>query len=175
MLSPTIAAVAASTMTAAMSKLPRLARIAAVIRAGSPGSGRPIDSPAMSSAITGRPTWATSTIAASTPPTIAARDRKLRDRGPRRELAGACRHAAHRARAGAHARLRAARDQGHGQGARAARGRRARLRHGARQHLPPDARPGRRADRSLRRATRVHGLAGADHHGLRRLSGLLDG
>ena len=44
MLSPTIAAAAATTITAAMSKCPRLASSAAVIRAVSPGTGTPDDS-----------------------------------------------------------------------------------------------------------------------------------
>src|SRR3954452_25536190 len=147
-----------------MSKWPRLARIAAAIRAVSPGSGTPIDSPAISSAMTGRPTWATSTMVASTPPTIAARARTLRDRVARSRLPGARGDAAHRARTGPHARLRAARDQGHGQGPRAARGRRARLRHGARHHLPPVPRLLPRADRELRRLARVHALERTDHH-----------
>src|SRR3954447_15858923 len=66
MLSPMIAAHAAMTITVAMSKRPRAARIDAVISAVSPGSGMPIDSPAISSARTGSPTWATSMMAADT-------------------------------------------------------------------------------------------------------------
>src|SRR4051812_47339712 len=60
MLSPTIAAVAASTMTASIGKCPRLASTPPAISAVSPGSGTPIDSAAIRSAISGRPTEATS-------------------------------------------------------------------------------------------------------------------
>src|SRR3954447_13609804 len=175
MLSPTIAAIAASAMTAAMSKFPRLARIAAVISAVSPGNGMPIDSPAMISAMTGSPTWATSTMVASTPPTIAARDRRLRDRRSRPRLARARRDAADGPRRGPHPRVRPARDEGDRQGPRAARGRRAGLRHGARQYLPPLPRARSRTHRGVRRPARVHALGRPDHHRLGGLSGLLDG
>src|SRR3954469_2668835 len=60
-----IAAAAASAMTASIGKCPRLASTPPAISAVSPGSGTPIDSAAMSSAMTGSPTLATSTIAAS--------------------------------------------------------------------------------------------------------------
>src|SRR3954447_1749049 len=62
-----IAATAASAITVTMSNLPRAASTEPVISAVSPGSGRPIDSPAMSSAMTGSPTRATSMRATSTP------------------------------------------------------------------------------------------------------------
>src|SRR3954453_3092380 len=61
------AATAASAMTATMSNLPRAASTEPVISAVSPGSGRPIDSAAMSSAMTGSPTRAASMRATSTP------------------------------------------------------------------------------------------------------------
>src|SRR4051794_32077608 len=61
-----MAAAAASAITASMGKCPRLASTPAAISAVSPGSGTPIDSAAMSRAMTGRPTEATSTSAAST-------------------------------------------------------------------------------------------------------------
>src|SRR5947209_11910330 len=71
-------------MTASIGNRPWLARIAAAISAVSPGSGIPIDSPAITSVMTGSPTDATSTMAASSTPlhsqpvpeafTIAARD-----------------------------------------------------------------------------------------------------
>ena len=54
----------------------------------------------------------------------------------------------------------------------ARRGRRGRLRDGPRQHLPPDAVAGRRADRGARRPPRVHGLGAGDHHRFRRFPGL---
>src|SRR3954465_2316149 len=60
MLSPTMAAVAARTITASIGKCPRLASTPPVISAVSPGTGRPIDSAAIRSAISGRPTEATS-------------------------------------------------------------------------------------------------------------------
>src|SRR3954451_21032416 len=62
-----IAATAASAITVTMSNLPRAASTEPVISAVSPGSGRPIDSPAMSSAMTGSPMRATSMRATSTP------------------------------------------------------------------------------------------------------------
>src|SRR3954452_1501294 len=62
-----IPARAASAITVTMSNLPRAASTEPVISAVSPGSGRPIDSPAMSSAMTGSPTRATSMRATSTP------------------------------------------------------------------------------------------------------------
>src|SRR3954452_19328260 len=61
------AATAASAMTVTMSNLPRAASTEPVISAVSPGSGRPIESPAMSSGMTGSPTRATSMRATSTP------------------------------------------------------------------------------------------------------------
>src|SRR3954464_11044148 len=63
MLSPTMAAVAARTITASIGKCPRLASTPPVISAVSPGTGSPIDSAAMSSVISGSPTEATSMIA----------------------------------------------------------------------------------------------------------------
>ena len=80
-----------------------------------------------------------------------------------------------RPRRGAHARVRAAGDQGRRQDARGPRGRRPRLRHGPREHVPPVplARP--RADRAARRPAPLPALGPADHHRLRRLPGLLDG
>ena len=71
--------------------------------------------------------------------------------------------------------IRAPGDEGDRQGPAARGGRRARVRDGARQHLPPAAQPRSRADRALRRARSIHGLAGADDHRLGRLSGVLDG
>src|SRR4051794_22997432 len=53
-------------MTASIGKCPREASTPAAISAVSPGSGTPIDSAAMSRAMRGSPTFATSTIAAST-------------------------------------------------------------------------------------------------------------
>ena len=50
MLSPTIAAAAATTITSGSQSLPCDARIEPVISAVSPGSGMPADSPPMSSA-----------------------------------------------------------------------------------------------------------------------------
>src|SRR4051794_17238536 len=77
-------------MTASIGKCPRLASTAAAMSAVSPGSGTPIDSAAMSSAISGSPTEATSTMAASSTPlhsqmveapfTIEARDAASRAR-----------------------------------------------------------------------------------------------
>src|SRR3954464_15552282 len=90
MLSPTMAAVAARTITASIGKCPRLASTPPVISAVSPGTGRPIDSAAIRSAISGRPTEATSMRARRiTPPhsqtmeapfTIQARDGASRAR-----------------------------------------------------------------------------------------------
>src|SRR4051795_12737884 len=77
-------------MTASIAKCPRLASTPAAMSAVSPGSGTPIDSAAMSSAISGSPTEATSTMADSSPPlhsqmveapfTIEARDAASRAR-----------------------------------------------------------------------------------------------
>src|SRR3954452_12370787 len=77
-------------MTASIGKCPRLARTAAAMSAVSPGSGTPIDSAAMSSAMIGRPTEATSTIPAMITPlhshameeafTVTARDEGSRAR-----------------------------------------------------------------------------------------------
>src|SRR4051794_25025857 len=77
-------------MTASIGKCPRLASTAAAMSAVSPGSGTPIDSAAMSSAISGSPTEATSTMADSSTPlhsqmveapfTIEARDAASRAR-----------------------------------------------------------------------------------------------
>src|SRR3954451_21618332 len=88
-----MAASAARAMTASIGKCPRLARTAAAMSAVSPGSGTPIDSAAMSSAMIGRPTEATSTMAASITPlhshamedpfTITARDGGSRARAGR--------------------------------------------------------------------------------------------
>src|SRR3954451_8111501 len=85
-----MAASAARAMTASIGKCPRLARTAAAMSAVSPGSGTPIDSAAMSSAMIGRPTEATSTIAAMITPlhshameeafTVTARDEGSRAR-----------------------------------------------------------------------------------------------
>jgi hypothetical protein len=50
MLSPTIAVAAAMPITSGSQSLPCDARIEAVIKAVSPGNGRPADSPPMSSA-----------------------------------------------------------------------------------------------------------------------------
>ena len=61
-LSPRIAAAAATAMTASIDRCPRLATIAAVTSAVSPGTGMPIVSMATSRKTIGRPTfWATST------------------------------------------------------------------------------------------------------------------
>ena len=78
-------------------------------------------------------------------------------------------------RRGPHSGVRSAGDARDGQDAGAARCRRARLRDGARQHVPsvPGPRPG--PDRRVRRPQRADALGGADHHRLRRLSGVLDG
>src|SRR3954463_10589317 len=63
-----MAASAARAMTASIGKCPRLASTLAAMSAVSPGSGTPIDSAAISSAISGSPTEATSTMADSSTP-----------------------------------------------------------------------------------------------------------
>ena len=102
------------------------------------------------------------------------RQRVLRP-DPRSRLARTHGHPETGPRRGRDARLRPAGHARDGQDPRAARRRRPRLRDGARQHLPSDARAGARARRRAGRPARVDALAGADHHRLGRLSGLLDG
>ena len=96
---------------------------------------------------------------------------EARDGSSRRPCGGA----RDRARRCSHTGLRAARDEGHREGAAARGGGRAGVRDGARQHLPPAAQSRPRADRALRRDGPLHGLGRPDRDRFGRISGVLDG
>ncbi|CAA9527922.1 MAG: Queuine tRNA-ribosyltransferase, partial [uncultured Solirubrobacteraceae bacterium] len=98
-----------------------------------------------------------------------------RDPRPRPRLPGPRGHAAHEPRTRPDPGLRPARHEGDGEGPAPPGGGGPGLRHGPGQHVPPLPRPGARAHRRLRGPARVHGLGRADHHGLRRLPGVLHG